>query len=66
MDLDTLEAHRPYWGREGRQRTGPIDHLTSSEQLLYQTLIHGELGHSLRLEQEYISYERVAFALLAP
>lgn len=65
MDLDTLEAHKPYWGREGRQRTGALDHLTDSEQLLYQTLIHGELGESLRLEQEYISYERVAFALLA-
>ncbi len=66
MDLETLEAHKPYWGHEGRQRTGALVHLTDSEQLLYQALIHGEFGESLRLEQEYIGYERVAFALLAP
>lgn len=63
MDLDTLEAHKPYWSREGRQRAGALIHLTESEQLLYQALLQGELGESLRLEQEYIGYERVAFAL---
>lgn len=63
MDLDTLEAHKPYWGRESRQRAGALIHLTESEQLLYQALLQGELGESLRLEQEYIGYERVAFAL---
>lgn len=66
MDIETLEAHRPYWGRESRQRTGGLAHLSDSEQLLYQALILGEFGESVRLEQEYISYERVASALLVP
>ena len=65
MDRETLEAHRPLWGRErpDQRFTGALAHLTEDEQALYQALRDNTLGECLRLEQERIGFGHLRRAL---
>lgn len=63
MDLETLSAHRDQWVTEADQTKALLDHLDAAETELYRTLIDGDLGPSIRLEQERIRYPLVEAAL---
>lgn len=58
MDRATLDAHKPMWTREPRDRrfTGRLDRLTHSEQQLFETLRDDLIGQRIRLEQERIGF----------
>ena len=63
MDLDTLLAHRDQWVTETEQTRGQLDRLDPAEATLYRMLIDGDLGPSIRLEQERIQYPLAVAAL---
>lgn len=56
MDRRTLLAHRSQWVTEPAPTRARLDHLTTDENELYRTLLDGELGPSVRLEQERIQF----------
>lgn len=51
------------WVTEADQTKALLDHLDAAETELYRTLIDGDLGPSIRLEQERIRYPLVEAAL---
>ncbi len=59
MDLETLLAHRDQWVAESEQTRARLDRLDAAEAGLYRTLIDGDVGPSIRLEQERIQYPLV-------
>ncbi|MDT8439830.1 MAG: DUF2220 family protein [Wenzhouxiangellaceae bacterium] len=58
MDRATLDAHRPMWTREPKDRrfTGQLDRLTHSERQLFETLRDDVIDERIRLEQERIRF----------
>ena len=67
MDHDTLMAHITLWGKEAASERfdSELEHLTASEQTLFENLRHDRLGKQVRLEQERISYGLVQRAIKA-
>jgi hypothetical protein len=65
MDESTLLAHRTHWSREPVPATEHLPLLTADEQAVYQSLLSGEHGDQLRLEQERIRFSAVERALAA-
>jgi hypothetical protein len=63
MDQATLLAHRTQWVTEPRPTTADLDLLTADEADLYQILVDGGLGPSVRLEQERIGFAAIERAL---
>jgi hypothetical protein len=59
MDRATLLAHRTQWVTEPVPAAPDLGHLTPDEAALCRELAAGELGPSVRLEQE-----RVRFSLI--
>ena len=59
MDQETLLAHRSAWVTEPHPTSTPLERLTRGEQELYQALLTGKYGESVRLEQELIGYSQV-------
>jgi hypothetical protein len=68
MDRETLEAHRPLWGREpaDARYAGDSSRLTESERGLFEDLLLDKLGERVRLEQERIGYGWLQSALPGP
>ena len=63
MDRHTLLAHPHQLAVEPNPTTGPLPHLTESEQSLYTALIEDRHGKSIRLEQERIRFSHISEAL---
>jgi hypothetical protein len=65
MDRETLEAHRPLWGREpaNARYAGDASRLTEEECALFDDLRFDRLGERVRLEQERIGYAWLEGAL---
>ena len=63
MDRATLLAHRGQWVTEPRPTAGRLDLLDDAEADLYQDLVDGAFGPSVRLEQERISFAAIERAL---
>jgi hypothetical protein len=63
MDESTLLQHRAHWGCEPDPAKGSLNQLTPAEDAVYQGLVEGRWGKSLRLEQEHIRFSHVAAAL---
>jgi hypothetical protein len=59
MDRSTLLAHRTQWVREAHPNRADLEHLTLHETELYQDLVRGTFGDSLRLEQERVRFSAV-------
>ncbi|PRA03023.1 hypothetical protein CQ010_10575 [Arthrobacter sp. MYb211] len=66
MDRETLEAHREFWGTEGKPSKARLDHLTAAEASLLASLRSDADSTQLRLEQEQINWgyavEKIASA----
>lgn len=62
MDVETLTTHREFHVREPKQATASLPLLTSDEARVYEGLRSGAWGTQLRLEQERISFDKVAGA----
>lgn len=56
MDRETLDAHRAQWVSEATPHVGNLTRLTLAEFELYQDLVSGRFGPSVRLEQERVSF----------
>ncbi len=65
MDRATLMASEPFWGREEHQLTRDLPRLCDEEYSLYDDLRAQRIRGNLRLEQEFIGFERVHSALEA-
>ena len=65
MDEDTLLQHKLSWTVDASAKSEVIleSSLTEHERALYIKLCGDELGHSVRLEQEKISYSYVSSLL---
>lgn len=63
MDEATLLAHRDRWVSEGRPTRADLSALTAAERALYEDLVEGIHGASIRLEQERIAWPWVLAAL---
>ncbi len=63
MDVPTLLAHKPFWGREHAPRTDELPHLLPPEAEAYDALRTHAYGPAVRLEQEFIRFDLVAAAL---
>ncbi len=63
MDRATLLAHRSQWVTESQPTTGRLDLLDAAEADLYQDLVDGAFGPSVRLEQERIGFGAIGQAL---
>jgi hypothetical protein len=63
MDVATLLAHKPFWGREHAPRTDDLEHLLAAELEAYEALRVSAYGPALRLEQEFIRFDLVETAL---
>lgn len=59
MDQETLMLHRSLWVQEQKQFNGRLEHLTDSEQSLYEDLRNDRFGSCVRLEQERVAFSRV-------
>lgn len=59
MDRATLLAHRGQWVTEPSQAHDVLTRLDAAEAALYQELLDGSLGASVRLEQERIGYRAI-------
>jgi hypothetical protein len=64
MDHETLLAHRSQWVSEPTPTRAALDLLTPAEQNLYQALIAGTFGPTIRLEQERVNFAWLEQALL--
>lgn len=62
MDVDTLLAHKEFWGTEPVQNVTVLEHLTDAERDLYVSLCSGTHGKKIRFEQEFVPYDRVQVA----
>ena len=56
MDRETLLRHRSRWVAEPRQTRADLVHLNGAERALYEDLVEGAHGPSVRLEQERIDW----------
>jgi hypothetical protein len=65
MDRATLIAFEPFWGREEHQLTRDLPRLRDEECSLYDDLRAQRIRDNLRLEQEFIGFDRVHSALEA-
>lgn len=65
MDRHTLLAHRGRWGREPKPTRALLTRLTPEEAEVYDGLVDGDWGDSIRLEQELIGFGRVTEAVAA-
>lgn len=65
MDRATLMACEPFWGREEHQLTRNLPRLRDEECSLYDDLRDQRIRDNLRLEQEFIGFDRVHRALEA-
>jgi hypothetical protein len=63
MDRATLLAHEAHWDREPSPVNAHLQHLTADEAALYRDLVEDVFGAAVRLEQERISYPRIAAAV---
>jgi hypothetical protein len=63
MDRATLLAHEDHWDREPSPVNAHLQHLTADEAALYRDLVEDVFGPAVRLEQERISYPRIAAAV---
>lgn len=63
MDRATLMAFEPFWGREEHQLTRELPRLRDEEYSLYDDLRAQRIRDNLRLEQEFIGFDRVHSAL---
>jgi hypothetical protein len=63
MDRGTLLAHQSQWVTEAMPAIATLDRLTAAEQGLYRSLVDGDYGAAVRLEQERVSFEAVRQAL---
>ncbi|HAT32155.1 MAG TPA: hypothetical protein DCW29_15255 [Janthinobacterium sp.] len=65
MDSRTLEAHRPLWGSEEKDKryTGQLTHLTYAERHLFDELRNDVRGERVRMEQERLSFSWVTQAI---
>lgn len=57
MDRKTLMEHQLVWGTEAQPKITNLPRLNQDENRLYQDLCNNNLGSSVRLEQEKISYQ---------
>jgi hypothetical protein len=57
MDSSILLSHKEHWGVEPKQYPSLPAHLSSEEAILFNNLIQDQYAVSLRLEQEFISYD---------
>lgn len=65
MDRATLMAFEPFWGREEQQLTRELPRLRDEEYSLYDDLRAQRIRDNLRLEQEFVGFDRVHSALEA-
>jgi hypothetical protein len=63
MDRETLMGHPRQWVNEPHPTARPLPHLTIEEASLYQDLVEGTYGESVRLEQERIRFSIIEEAL---
>jgi hypothetical protein len=63
MDRPTLLAHREQWVTEPAPTRARLDRLTADERELYQALLDGDFGPSVRLEQERIQFPYIERAM---
>ncbi|MEO6922061.1 MAG: Wadjet anti-phage system protein JetD domain-containing protein [Collimonas sp.] len=59
MDRATLMAHQTSWGTEREQVLHDLPRLGPEEMSLFDDLRHDRIQAGLRLEQEYIGYQRL-------
>lgn len=64
MDRDTLLSHKNYWVKETSPIDALLENLTEEELSLYDDLRCNRLGNSVRLEQEFVSFEYLTNELL--
>jgi hypothetical protein len=57
MDQETLLAHRDVWGAEPSPARAALCRLAPAEAALYEALVSGTFGGSVRLEQELINWD---------
>jgi len=65
MNQPTLLAHREQWVTEPTPARARLDHLTPDENELYEALLDGRFGPSVRLEQERIQFPYIERAMRA-
>ena len=63
MDRNTLREHRERWSVERSPFMGEAEYLTNEERSLLKNLQANTWGEGVRLEQEYIPFDRVKEAL---
>ena len=63
MNRETLLSHESFWGVEKHPARGELSYLSPEEDALYHTLMKGEFGKGVRLEQERVSYAKVIDAV---
>jgi hypothetical protein len=63
MDSDTLLSHRAQWSHEKVQTTADLPLLVPSELSTFDALRYNRHGNGVRLEQERISFDRIAEAV---
>lgn len=59
MDESTLLAHQAHWSKEQKPTHAVLTHLTEEESRLYQALQNNTFGENVRLEQEFIGFDKV-------
>ncbi len=59
MDTNTLLTHQAHWTTEAKQSRAELVHLTAEERALYVDLQTNKFGNNIRLEQEYILFDRL-------
>jgi len=65
MDRDTLLAHRSQWVTEAEPACPALTALSPAELGLYGSLVAGDYGPAVRLEQERVSFGGVWGAAVA-
>ncbi|MGX3020602.1 Wadjet anti-phage system protein JetD domain-containing protein [Ursidibacter sp. B-7004-1] len=63
MDSETLLAHKSFWSKEAKQQTGELQYLTEAENKLYAALVNNTFGDNVRLEQEFVGFDKIKVVL---
>ena len=63
MDRETLLTHKSFWSKEAKKQTGELRYLTEAENELYSALVNNTFGDNVRLEQEFVGFEKIKVAL---
>lgn len=63
MGRDVVMSHRDQWVKEASPTQEHLDSLTHEEADLYESLVEGEFGHHVRLEQERVRFHLLEAAL---